>query len=87
MAIVNKQIDKATALKLHQENKYLLASNQVPTARIIADRYENVQKSVFQDDNYQDTSLPEEDIELKHKNLITTEDYQNSSEFVDSTSK
>ena len=77
------KIDKETAIKLRQEKKFNIAGSST-TPRIIADRYETQNKSVMYDNNFLDTRIPEDEREMNIKNFISSEQYQNSHEFIDS---
>ena len=77
------KVNKETAMKLRQERKFNIVEGST-TPRIIADRYETQNKSVMYDNNFLDTKIPENEREMNIKNFISSEQYQNSHEFIDS---
>ena len=78
------KVNKETVMKLRQERKFNIAEGST-TPRIIADRYETQNKSVMYNNNFLDTRIPENEREMNIKNFVSSEQYQNSHEFIDST--
>ena len=80
------KINKETAIKLKQQRKFNLASQDgQPTGRIIANRYQSANYNVMYHNNGEDSRIPEDEKEINKKNYIFSEQYENTCQFIDSS--